>query len=280
MKIIRIHCISTRFAYDVVRLGIWGPRMRALFILAGFFFLTSVAAAQSQSLKIAYSPDWAPYSITKDGVTTGILPALLDELITRQLGVPIDHVGLPWKRGQAQVKAGVLDALITYPSKARLEYTERSASVVYQLESKAFVRKGSKAHTELLANPGIENLKNYRGCVLLGNDWAEKFYKTHSIPYQSAVDVKNCLRLLERGRVDIYIQSAAVALDNIRQLNFQESLVPLPKAYTSLPLVLLISKKSPFYGSFLPKFNALIAEMKADGSLDAFIAKLENAPQS
>lgn len=253
--------------------------MRALLFILGICMFAPLVAASEQTLKIGYSPDWAPYSITNEKTTVGILPTLLDELLTQRLGVPLEHIGLPWKRAQAQVKGGALDALITFPSEMRLEYTERSRSIVYRLESKAFVRKASAAHAALTANPAVENLKRYRGCVIYGDDWAEKFYATHAIPYQHAVDVKNCLRLLERGRVDIFIQATAVALDNIRQLNLEKSIVGLPQAYSSIPFTFLISKKSPFYTSLMPKFDAVIDDMKADGSLEKLISRLENAPQ-
>jgi len=251
--------------------------MRSVLLILAVYVFAPLAAANAQTLKIGYSPDWAPYSITNEKTTVGILPALLDELITERLGVPIEHVGLPWKRAQAQVKVGVLDALITFPSDTRLEYAERSQSVVYHLESKAFVRKDSATHVALTANPTVENLKNFEGCVMLGNDWGENFYATHSIPYQHAVDAKNCLRLLERGRVDFYIQAVAVGLDNIRQLELEKSIVPLPAAYSSMPFALLISKKSPFYTSLMPKFDAIVEKMKADGSLQELITRLENA---
>ncbi len=250
-----------------------------LFSLAIFLF-TPLATAGAQPLKVGYSPDWAPYSITTDHTTAGILPDLLNELITERLGVPLEHVGLPWKRAQAQVKAGALDALITYPSDARLEYTERSESVVYNLISAAFVRKASPAYQALILDPAVENLKNHRGCVIFGNDWGKNFYAKHAIPYENAVDVKNCLRLLQRGRVDFFIQSRAVVLDNIRQLDFGNSLVALPEAYASIPFTLLISKKSPFYKTLMPKFDRLIKQMKNDGSLERLIYNLEHATHS
>jgi len=239
-----------------------------------------VGMATAQTLKIGYSPDWAPYSVTTDGATQGILPSLLDEIITGHLGVPLEHVGLPWKRVQSLVKSGTLDALITFPSEDRLEYAERSENVVYDLEYRAFVRKGSKTDVALTANPGIDILKNYSGCVIFGNDWAKTFYATHAIPYQNAVDVKNCLRLLDRDRVDFMIQATAVGLDNIRQLNLQETIVPLPQTYTRVPFVLLISKSSGFHKTFMPRFDAVVTRMKEDGTLQTLIDRLHTGPAS
>lgn len=254
--------------------------MRSILAVVLFIINVQISAASEVSLKIGYSPDWAPYSIVKDKTTIGILPSLLDQIIPRQLGVPLTHVGLPWKRAQSMVKAGTLDALITFPSEARLKYAERSKNVVYYLEYRAFVHKGSTAAKALLAAPSIDNLKNYKGCVIFGNDWAKNFYATHAIPYQSAVDVKNCLRLLERDRVDFLIQATAVGLNNIRQLAMEKTIVPMPQIYTSVPFVLMVSKKSPFYKTFLPKFDQIIETMNADGSLSDLITRLQTNPPS
>ena len=254
--------------------------MRSLLAVAVLVFYAQISAASAQSLKIGYSPDWAPYSIVKDNTTVGILPALLDEIITRNLDIPLEHVGLPWKRVQSMVKAGSLDALITFPSEARLEYAERSSNVVYNLEYRAFVHKGSAAAKALTAAPGVDALKGHTGCIIFGNDWAKNFYAKHAIPFQSAVDVKNCFRLLERDRVDFLIQATAVGMGTIREMEMENAIAALPQIYTGVPFTLLISKKSQFHKTFLPKFDAVIDKMNADGSLDALIMTLQNDPPS
>ncbi|NQW00825.1 MAG: transporter substrate-binding domain-containing protein [Rhodospirillales bacterium] len=252
--------------------------MRSILAIVLFLTCVPISIAHAETLKIGYSPDWGPYSVVQGKATVGILPALLDEIITRRLGVPLEHVGLPWKRAQSMVKAGSLDALLTYPSATRLQYAERSGQVVYNLEYRAFVRKGSKAATALAANPDVETLKKYCGCVVFGNDWGKTFYATHKIPYQDAVDVKNCLRLLSRDRVDFLIQATAVGLENIRQMDLQEVIVPMPRIYGQVPFVLLISKKSAFSYAFMAKFDAVVKKMTDDGSLQALVHELDNAP--
>ena len=243
-------------------------------ILSGLLFANSPISADP--FKMAYNSDWPPFSSGAGKDVGGILPDLLQHLLADKLGMDTSHAGFPWKRAQHTVKTGKLDALLTVPTGARLAWSQSSKSVVYEVEMRAVVKRGSKADMALSANPHPAALADFKVCDILGNGWGSRFMKTNKIPFETASNVSRCMDMITKGRMDVTVQSVAVANQNIHEANLDEDLRILPNTYGAMAFTLLVSKKMKGAGAFLKKFDALVSEMKSDGRLTKLISDLRS----
>ncbi len=243
-------------------------------LLASVLAYATPVGVRAQEISISYNSDWPPYSHGLRGEVAGILPRLLDELIGMRLGYAVRHNGAPWKRAQRLVEQGKLDAFVTVPTTARLKYAKRSASIVYSMEMLASVKRFGEAHKKLGAKPTIDTVRTMRVCDLLGNGWAEQFYAKHKVEYFKASNAADCLRLISRGRADVIIQPAAVAVAEIMAAGLKDKIATLPTAYGALKFALLVSAKYEGADELLARFDELVERMRSDGSYGRLIANL------
>lgn len=245
-----------------------------LSILAAFGLFTAAAANAEETLKLSVNSNWAPYSATQKGVSDGILPALVREIVETRMGVKLVTHGYPWGRAQKLVENGNLDALVTVPTDARLKFAERSEGTVYKFEMRAAVKSDSTAHNKLAASTTIDTVKHLRVCDILGNGWAERFYERHNIAFYAASNVSTCLRMIDNGRMDVLIQPYAVALHEIKKAGLENKLTVLQEPFGGMAFTLLVSKKSKHGGAFMKRFDATLDAMKKDGSYDRIVERL------
>jgi polar amino acid transport system substrate-binding protein len=251
-------------------------KLLSTIILTTLVFLGPGPRVSADPVKLTYNSEWPPYSIGAGNKVSGILPDLLHHLINDRMGLPTEHSGYPWKRVQRSVETGKQDALITVPTDKRLTWSYSSKSVVYSVEMKAVVKRGSAAEKALMSNTDAAALAKFNVCDILGNGWGSKFLMTHKIPYQTASNVGRCLDMISRGRMDVSVQSVAVAGQNIRDTKLDGDLVILPQTYGSMDFTLLVSKKKPGAREFLAKFDQVVGGMQADGSLQELVGKLRS----
>ncbi len=233
-----------------------------------------MSASAAESFKLSVNSEWPPYSIGTGKAADGILPKLVREIVEKRMGIEVAVFGSPWKRAQIFVKSGKLDALVTVPTEGRLGYTERSRNILYEFEMRATVKTGSEAHGRLASNPDVDTIRSLKVCDLVGNAWAGRFYKKHAIEFYRLPDAETCLRLIDRGRMDVMIQPMAVALHEIRKLDLGNRLTTLGKTFGGMRFALLVSKKSPFANAFIGKFDRTVDDMIRDGSLVRLIDRL------
>ncbi len=198
---------------------------------------------KADEFKITYNADWPPYSSGSMEKVRGILPDLLDEIIGKRMGYTVRHGGYPWKRAQAQIKSGAWDGIVTFPSDDRLAYTQSSRNIVYTLEQRPVVLKNSNAERVLSKNPSVDQLKNMRVCMMIGDGWSKNFYETHNIPFIRATDTQACLRMVARGRTDVFLHTEAAVNMNAREANLGDELTHLSDIFGTMHFTMLLSKK-------------------------------------
>jgi len=247
-------------------------------MIMSIFTQNTLLKAGEIPLRLAYNSDWPPYSSGIGQEVTGILPALMDEILVNRMGVVVEHHGAPWARVQHYVENGIMDAFITVPTEKRLQYATSSESIVYRFEMHPIVKIGSQAEEMLLSAPTVETLKTLKVCDMLANGWANNFYATHEITFHAVEDAATCLRLIDSDRLDVIIQPSAVGLMSIRQQSQEDRLRPLDHVYGRMEFTLLLSKQSPSFSALLPRFDATVAAMKADGSYDRIVSGLIQNP--
>ena len=80
------------------------------------------ASAEVGALRFAYFDEFAPLSFRDDtGDMAGLLVEAVD-LVAREAGTTVQHLGLPWARAQRDVANGEADALCTNPTPSRRDY--------------------------------------------------------------------------------------------------------------------------------------------------------------
>lgn len=235
------------------------------------------ASGKADEFKITYNADWPPYSSGSMEKVRGILPDLLNEIIGNRMGYTLRHGGYPWKRAQAQIESGAWDGIVTFPSKTRLTYTHSSKNIVYTLIQRPVVLKGSLAEQTLVTNPNIEQLKNMRVCMMIGDGWSKSFFEANNIPFISATDTQACLRMVARGRTDVFLHPEAAVNMNAHEANLKDELNHLPGIFGTMGFTLLLSKKSRYANTdFMERFDTVLETMSNDGSLELLIADLNN----
>ncbi|MCZ4280178.1 transporter substrate-binding domain-containing protein [Kiloniella laminariae] len=222
---------------------------------------------------MAYAETWAPISSGQGPSVEGILPSIIDEVISRRMGIEVEHQGLPWARAQEMVRSGGVDAFITTPTMERMAFSSSSTGVVFTLRFQPVVRKGSEEERLLRTEEDLTRyLASRRYCDVLGNGWATRFYKDKALAYVVVPTIDICLKHLAEGKADIVVHATPVVQNFMNQLDLTDEIVILQLIMASSPdFPLLLSKKSSFGKGFLDKFDETLAEIKALGIWEVLV---------
>ena len=85
----------------------------------------------SSKLTFAFSDKSPPYSFSLDERAVGLFPDLVQLTFSFIPGYTTEHVVVPWSRAQYNVRLGLTDGLLTYPSEERDEYALFSAKPLF-----------------------------------------------------------------------------------------------------------------------------------------------------
>ena len=87
--------------------------------------------------------------------------------VGERMGMKVRHFGYPWKRAQRAVETGQLDAMVTVPTKSRLNYAESSESTVYTIEMRPIVALGGAAEYKISSSSDPVTLKPKMECRIV-----------------------------------------------------------------------------------------------------------------
>lgn len=155
------------------------------------FSCMPVAAADN--VRIAYNASWPPFSYGSGADVTGILPGLMTAILEDRMGLSLKNSGTSWAQAQAFVKRGRVDAMVTVATDERLTYSAANQEVVFTLTMRPTVKQGSAVAKAFETEPTIETLRTVSVCDIVGNGWAENFYKTNDVIYVVEKQVSDCL---------------------------------------------------------------------------------------
>lgn len=228
------------------------------------FFITITIQASAEPIKFVYHEAFRPCSWKENNTMKGILIDVINEAVVNRMNLEVTHEGLPWKRAQSHVQKGKADAFITVPTTARLAYTIKNTEPVININLSIVTRKDHPKLKQMKSITTIEQLKNYSLTNYLGNGWAKQnlnHLKVHCLP---TIDL--LFPFLIAGRADIAIISDKLSKYEIKRLGYEKKLAVLPNAIASVPFHLCIRKTSE-HTSILKRFDSVIKEMTADGTL-------------
>ncbi|MEH6497187.1 MAG: transporter substrate-binding domain-containing protein [Pseudomonas marincola] len=242
--------------------------------------LTSASAIADAPFKIVYASAWPPYSEGEGPRVVGILPSLMEELISGKLDIQVEHFGVPWARAQQMVKKGTADAFITAPTAERLTYAYSSAEYVYSVEFNPAVIKGTIIHKRISKGAKIpDDLTKFRFCDVLGNNWAKHYYGKRNITYTIARNAEECVKMIHAGRLDIFIHPSDVTRQAIENCGLGDAFEIFDAVPESPMFTLLLSKKSKFDVSLIKRFDEVLSNAKSDGTYAQMLLKYRKTHQ-
>lgn len=208
----------------------------------------SDAADPARRLIVAYNDDYAPYSFVEDGSIRGILPEVLDKLLETAPELKVESVALPWRRVQAEVKAGLADAFCTFASEERRQYTYFHQVPVVSLQPHLFFAADSPMRKTIEGMTRREDLMRLRLIDLKGNNWAEQNLKDFpQVEYVPGHD--DVFRMIMAGRGDAHVSLSPIATAwRIKKIGLTKAQImsrPAPFVAAEVPFHLLIRKAHP-----------------------------------
>lgn len=228
-------------------------------------------------IKIAYASNWQPYSYKnlKTGKPDGVLVKLMEEIFHNKLGIKIIHELQPWSRAQNSVKNNVLDVLFSKSTEDRLAYTY-SSKPFYFTEWSLFVSKKNANFEKILSleNPLLDDSFSYLS--VLGDKTTQLFYEQNNLEYHEVKSVTEAIRMLNSGRIAIFMHSSLATTTTIYNLGLIEEIVIHKKHYKKVPFSILLRKSLPKSKQLIKSINDTLEKMKKDGSLKKLIDKIEN----
>jgi polar amino acid transport system substrate-binding protein len=261
------------FSYRSVR-----EKIKFLMICALLFFVSFISTSVSEENKnftIAYASQWSPISYGVGGEVDGILPRLMDEIFSGIEGFELTHNGLPWERAQKMFFGGGVDGMVTTATKKRMQHAEKSSEAALEIPFHPIIRRNSELKDKLLADKSLQDLRGYRYCDVLGNGWAEEFYKKRDIEFSIAPTIDHCLLQLQLNRVDIVIHAKPVLEIFKKKLGLDEELELVDLKYDESPkFPLLVSNSYSHQDEITRQFDQTVMQLKESGRYDAIMNKL------
>jgi polar amino acid transport system substrate-binding protein len=217
-------------------------------------------------------PEWPPIMYRNGAVIEGA-GAELVQTIFRGVGhgTRFPHAGT-WDEVQAKAKSGEVDVLV-----AAYKTTERETYMLYSDPYTTdpvalFVARG-----KTFAFTNWNTLVGKQGVAMVGDSYGQQFddFAAANLNLTRAVTAGQALALVSSGQADYFLYSLYAGNDYLKKAGTTAQFESLPTFVAEEPFYITISKRSSF-AYFMPQINAAIAKYKADGTIDALIAKYAN----
>ncbi len=205
----------------------------------------------------------APYLIAYNEASATMIP--LVQAVYSELGISVVFELVPSERALHDANRGVYDADVSRVSGMLAAYPD----LIYCLEPMSivellpYVRKGDSLRIE-----SAEQLQRYRVGLGRGSKLAEGFVASAGITPVLANNLESLTNMLTAGRFD-------VALITTTQLSSQgKALASVAEqagpALLSRPALHVLNRRNT---ELIPRFDAVLRKMKADGRLAALLQK-------
>ena len=241
-----------------------------------FSFSVSIQAADEKTFSIAYMAHFAPISQkTKRGAMEGILVDIMNEALGKRLGLSISHHGYPWARAQDYLRQGQHDAIITMPTAERAEYGVFGKEPVLLRSYSIYTQKDNPLIPVFKDLQTLAGLKPYKRVDFIGNGWTAAYMQGKGYKINQVTTKEQIWKILDAGRADYVLENPYTVRPILERIGIAaDHFVEIPTTLPELNFhyVLIVNKKSPFTW-VLPQFDAVIRQMKDDGTWKAILDK-------
>ncbi len=240
------------------------------FLLCLSLFMSLCVPALAEPVMLDLSNP--PFMYGGEGKVMGVYPALLGEAF-KKMGIPLEMEAVPWKRAIAAIDEGKAGVGGIYKNDERLkkyDYSDKLFDEVIQV----YARKGAE-----FAFTDVASLTGKKIGVLRGWSYGDDFdaaAKAGKITIDEAEGDGQNFAKLAAGRIDAVLAVRESGDINMASPETAKAVVALATPLSSSPSFLAFNK-SANKSEILAKFNAALAQMKADGSFDTLVKSILSA---
>jgi len=229
----------------------------------------------SSNLTFAFGEKSPPYSASLGERAVGLFPDLVQLTFRFIPGYTTEYVVVPWARAQYNVRYGLTEGLLTYPSEAREEYAVFSDKPLFTQNFGHLVYSADNPHRDLIESAtSFADLSSLRVIVERDSQWEED-----NIPdYLERVpgrDMKAMMHLLMlRGAGDFMVQPAEDARFIAQKLGYSEKLKIRKVDFipnSRIPFHIGVSRQLPSAMEVINKVDAVMQNPEFQSELTTLI---------
>ncbi|WBU40371.1 MULTISPECIES: substrate-binding periplasmic protein [Marinobacter] len=223
--------------------------------------LPSVAAG-SCKLTFAFSEASPPYSSSSDERAVGLFPDLVQLTFSFIPDYTTENVVLPWSRAQYNVRQGITDGLLTYPSKERQGYAIFSALPLFTQDFGHLVYSAENPNVDVIESAtSFADLSGLTVIVERGSKWEDDNIPGY-LARVSGSHLNTMMHLLMlRKAGDFMVQPAEDARFTAQQLGYSNKLKVRKVDFipnSQIPFHIGVSRKLPFAMEVIDQVDAVM----------------------
>lgn len=202
-----------------------GSHIFAIVMIAIIQVLVPVYAQPAQLLKVAMSDALPPVSHVANGVPSGVLRDMVEELFRHVPGYRLEFQAFPWKRAQRLVELGQMDLFVTFPSNSRKEYAAFSPHVLYTLDygNLVFDSRNSRA-LQLGAVRSFDDLRDMTFISQEGVAWEDENVPAFIKRYKVNAPRAMWHMMFQRRAGDFFLMTVEHATYSAQRYGYREQL--------------------------------------------------------
>ena len=216
----------------------------------------------------AVADEWPPFSgaaLPGRGLSLDVISAVF-----ARAGYVVESDVLPWARIMDGARRSAFDVVgslfLDEELKAFLEYSDP-----FYATDVRFVQRTGGTHVFT----SVEDLRPYSFAVGDGFLYEDEFDRADYLNKVTVTTTLQAMQMVAFGRVDLTLDSVDVVNYAMRALDtsLADQLEFVPGTLTSQNIHMAMRKDFPNRDAVLADFNAALAEMRADGTLDAILQR-------
>ncbi|WDP90520.1 MAG: amino acid ABC transporter substrate-binding protein [Desulfobacter sp.] len=247
-------------------------RMAGVLVIVLALGLFSPHQSDSREFVIGTDP-WPPFTITKNGMFSGIDVDLCREIEKKLPGVSFRFKKIPWVRALHFMEIGKIDAITGLAKRKEREvYILYTAPPYYsKCSSEFYLKKGNGSWIKT-----YDDLYRYKIGYVVNSAYFSPFDNDEKLNKQGVTHELQLLRMLNSGRLEVIIGTNCQVDHHIKiggfQGNFEKAAY---KPNNTVDLYLGLSKKSDIT-NLASQLNRVIRELKKEGVIEKIAQKYFN----
>lgn len=176
-------------------------------------------------LTFAFAENAPPYSYSLDNRAAGLFPELVQLAFSFTPDYSVNSTVMPWSRAQHNVRRGLADGFLTYPSGERQDYAIFSAKPLFTQDFGHLVYAADNPNAQLIESAsGFSDLADLKVIVEKGSKWEDENLPAYleRVPGRDLETMMHLLMLRKAG--DFFVQPAEDARFIARKLGYGDRL--------------------------------------------------------
>lgn len=234
-----------------------------------------VVSYSSEELTFVFSDTSAPYSSLRDEKAVGLFPDLVQLAFSYLPDYTATNLVVPWARAQYNVKNGLNDGFLTYPSERRQDYAVFSKDPLFTQDFGHLVYSADNPNRVVIESAtSFADLSDLVVVVENGSKWEEQNIPGYleRVKGQHINAMMHLLMLREAG--DFLVQPAEDARLLAKQLGYSEKLRVRKVEFipnSLIPFHLGVSRTLPHASEVIRQIDAIMQTPEYQSQASALI---------